>query len=115
PHPAPGVAHPASCIADPGSREPELPAATRLAVPPGRVVGNHFHLERHERIALISGAAEVRLMDCRPRTPGFGAWNCFALDQPGLAVTVPARVAHAVRAGEAGAERGRPLSPASGG
>lgn len=74
-----------------------------VAVRPGHWVGEHYHRRREERIILVSGTAEFRLLDQRPGLESFGEWNRFTVERAGLCIRVPARVAHTVIAGGQGA------------
>ena len=56
-----------------------------------------FQLEQ-ERIVLVTGAAEFRLLDERLDSATYRHWNRFATGEPGTCVRVPAGVAHTIRA-----------------
>ena len=71
-----------------------------VVVQPDQVVGNHYHLRRHERILLLHGAARFRLHDCRDDSPTRDADADFSVGEPGLCVHVPPGVAHAIQAAD---------------
>jgi dTDP-4-dehydrorhamnose 3,5-epimerase-like enzyme len=78
------------------SAEPPGTLGYTVVVRPGHAVGDHFHHRRDERILVLHGRAEFRILDQRPGTPGFGRVNCFTLDYPGVSVHIPTGVAHAI-------------------
>lgn len=78
------------------STEPPGTLGYTVVVRPGSSVGDHFHHQREERIVLLHGRAQFRLLDCRPDSPSVGVANLFSLDEPGLCVRIPTGVAHAV-------------------
>jgi dTDP-4-dehydrorhamnose 3,5-epimerase-like enzyme len=59
-------------------------------------VGDHYHHRRVERILILHGRAQFRLLDERPDSPTLGRVNVFTLDYPGACVQVPTGVAHAI-------------------
>jgi dTDP-4-dehydrorhamnose 3,5-epimerase-like enzyme len=74
-----------------------------VSVRPRCSVGDHYHRRREERIIVVSGPVEFRLLDRRPGLESFGEWNRFTVEEAGLSVRVPARIAHTITAGPAGA------------
>lgn len=77
------------------SQEPPGTLGYTVVVRPGHAVGDHYHLKREERILVLHGRAEFRLVDQRPGE-GEGRLNVFTLDYPGACVRVPVGVAHAI-------------------
>lgn len=80
------------------SKEPPGTLGYTVVVRPGCAVGDHYHHRREERIVVLHGRAEFRLLDERPDTPTHGMVNVFTLDYPGATVRVPPGVAHAILA-----------------
>jgi dTDP-4-dehydrorhamnose 3,5-epimerase-like enzyme len=77
------------------SQEPPGTLGYTVVVRPGHAVGDHYHHKREERILVLHGRAEFRLLDQRPGE-GEGRLNVFTLDYPGSCVRVPVGVAHAI-------------------
>ena len=67
-----------------------------VVVRPGYAVGDHYHHHREERILVLHGRAEFRLLDERRDSPTHGRVNVFTLDDPGSSVRIPTGVAHAI-------------------
>jgi len=81
------------------SQEPPGTLGYTVVVRPGHAVGAHYHHRREERILVLHGRAEFRLLDERPDTESTGRRvNVFTLDYPGTVVRVPVGVAHAILA-----------------
>lgn len=80
------------------SQEPPGTLGYTVVVRPGCAVGDHYHHHREERILVLHGRAEFRLLDQRPDSPTHGRLNVFTLDYPGACVRIPVGVAHAIRA-----------------
>jgi dTDP-4-dehydrorhamnose 3,5-epimerase-like enzyme len=59
-------------------------------------VGDHYHHRREERIVLLHGQAEFRLVDERPGSPTRDVSNVFHVDYPGITVRIPTGVAHTI-------------------
>jgi len=80
------------------SEEPPGTLGYTVVVRPGFSVGDHFHHRREERILVLHGRAQFRLLDERSDSDSFGRLNVFTLDYPGSCVRVPTGVAHAILA-----------------
>lgn len=80
------------------SQEPPGTLGYTVVVRPGHAVGDHYHHKREERILVLHGRAEFRLLDQRPGSETEGLLNIFTLDYPGSCVRVPVGVAHAILA-----------------
>lgn len=78
------------------SQEPPGTLGYTVIVRPGHGVGDHYHHRREERILVLHGRAQFRLLDERPDSPTRGQVNVFTLDYPGSCVRVPTGVAHAI-------------------
>jgi len=78
------------------SQEPPGTLGYTVVVRPGFSVGDHYHHRRVERILVLHGRAQFRLLDERPDSPTSGKLNVFTLDYPGSVVRVPTGVAHAI-------------------
>lgn len=78
------------------SQEPPGTLGYTVVVRPGYSVGDHYHHRRVERILVLHGRAQFRLLDERPDSPTHGKLNVFTLDYPGAVVRVPTGVAHAI-------------------
>jgi dTDP-4-dehydrorhamnose 3,5-epimerase-like enzyme len=78
------------------SREPAGTLGYTVVVRPGFAVGDHYHHRREERILVLHGRAQFRLLDERPDSETHGRVNVFTLDYPGACVRVPTGVAHAI-------------------
>ena len=78
------------------SQEPAGTLGYTVVVRPGYAVGDHYHHRREERILVLHGRAQFRLLDERPDSPSHGRVNVFTLDYPGSCVHVPTGVAHAI-------------------
>jgi dTDP-4-dehydrorhamnose 3,5-epimerase-like enzyme len=78
------------------SQEPPGTLGYTVVVRPGYSVGDHYHHHREERIVVLHGRAEFRLLDERPDSGTHGAVNVFTLDYPGSCVRIPTGVAHAI-------------------
>lgn len=78
------------------SKEPPGTLGYTVVVRPGYAVGDHYHHRRVERILVLHGRAQFRLVDERPDSPTHGRVNVFTLDYPGACVQVPTGVAHAI-------------------
>jgi len=78
------------------SQEPPGTLGYTVVVRPGHSVGDHYHHRRAERILVLHGRAQFRLLDERPDSPAHGRLNVFTLDYPGSCVCVPTGVAHAI-------------------
>jgi dTDP-4-dehydrorhamnose 3,5-epimerase-like enzyme len=78
------------------SQEPPGTLGYTVVVRPGCSVGDHYHHRREERILMLHGRAEFRLLDERPDSETHGRLNVFTLDYPGTCVRIPTGVAHAV-------------------
>ncbi len=78
------------------SQEPPGTLGYTVVVRPGYSVGDHYHHHREERIVVLHGRAEFRLLDERPDSPTAGKLNLFTLDYPGSCVRIPTGVAHAI-------------------
>jgi dTDP-4-dehydrorhamnose 3,5-epimerase-like enzyme len=78
------------------SKEPPGTLGYTVVVRPGYAVGDHYHHRRVERILVLHGRAQFRLVDERPDSPTYGRVNVFTLDYPGACVRVPTGVAHAI-------------------
>lgn len=78
------------------SKEPPGTLGYTVVVRPGYAVGDHYHHRRVERILILHGRAQFRLLDERPDSPTRGRINVFTLDYPGACVQVPTGVAHAI-------------------
>ncbi len=76
------------------SQEPPGTLGYTVVVRPGCAVGDHYHHQREERILVLHGRAEFRLVDKRPG--GGDRLNVFTIDYPGTVVRIPVGVAHAV-------------------
>lgn len=76
------------------SQEPPGTLGYTVVVRPGCAVGDHYHHQREERILVLHGRAEFRLLDQRP--DGGDRLNVFTVDYPGTMVRIPVGVAHAV-------------------
>ncbi len=79
-------------------REPPGTLGYSVVVQPEQTVGDHYHHHREERILILHGRAEFRLLDQRPRASTHGVLNVFTIDYPGSGVRIPPGVAHAIRA-----------------
>lgn len=79
------------------SQEPPGTLGYTVVVRPGHAVGDHYHFKREERILVLHGRAEFRLLDERDSGTK-GRVNVFTLDYPGACVRVPVGVAHAILA-----------------
>ncbi len=79
-------------------REPPGTLGYSVVVQPGYHVGDHYHHHREERIVVLHGRAEFRLLDQRNGSATQGVLNVFTLDYPGCCVRIPTGVAHSVRA-----------------
>lgn len=77
------------------SQEPPGTLGYTVVVRPGHSVGDHYHHRREERILVLHGRAQFRLVDER-EGEGHGRVNVFTLDYPGSCVRVPTGVAHAI-------------------
>ena len=80
------------------SQEPPGTLGYTVVVRPGYSVGDHYHHRREERILVLHGRAQFRLLDERPDFATHGRVNVFTLDYPGSCVRVPTGVAHAILA-----------------
>lgn len=80
------------------SQEPPGTLGYTVVVRPGFAVGDHYHHRREERILVLHGRAEFRLLDERPESETFGRVNVFTVDYPGTCVRIPVGVAHAILA-----------------
>lgn len=80
------------------STEPPGTLGYTVVVRPGYSVGDHYHHRREERILVLHGRAQFRLLDERPDSPTHGVLNVFTIDYPGSCVRVPTGVAHAILA-----------------
>ncbi|MCC2667922.1 MAG: dTDP-4-dehydrorhamnose 3,5-epimerase [Armatimonadetes bacterium] len=78
------------------SQEPAGTLGYSVVVRPGFAVGDHYHHRREERILVLHGRAQFRLIDERPHSETHGLVNVFTLDYPGACVRVPTGVAHAI-------------------
>jgi dTDP-4-dehydrorhamnose 3,5-epimerase-like enzyme len=78
------------------SQEPPGTLGYTVVVRPGYSVGDHYHHRREERILVLHGRAQFRLLDERPDSPTYARLNVFTLDYPGAVVRVPTGVAHAI-------------------
>ncbi|MGV3722296.1 MAG: dTDP-4-dehydrorhamnose 3,5-epimerase family protein [Actinomycetota bacterium] len=78
------------------SQEPPGTLGYTVVVRPGYSVGDHYHHRRIERILVLHGRAQFRLLDERPGSATSGKLNVFTLDYPGSVVRVPTGVAHAI-------------------
>jgi len=78
------------------SKEPPGTLGYTVVVRPGYAVGDHYHHRRVERILILHGRAQFRLLDERTDSPTHGRVNVFTLDYPGACVQVPTGVAHAI-------------------
>lgn len=78
------------------SQEPPGTLGYTVMVRPGYAVGDHYHHQRVERILVLHGRAQFRLLDQRPGSPTYGLLNVFTLDHPGACVDVPTGVGHAI-------------------
>jgi len=78
------------------SAEPPGTLGYTVVVRPGHAVGDHYHHRREERVLVLHGRAQFRLLDERPDSPTRGRFNRFTLDYPGACVRVPTGVAHAI-------------------
>jgi len=78
------------------SQEPPGTLGYTVVVRPGAAVGDHFHHRREERILVLHGRAQFRLLDQRPESETYLRLNVFTLDYPGAVVRVPVGVAHAI-------------------
>ncbi|HWO88315.1 MAG TPA: cupin domain-containing protein [Gemmatimonadales bacterium] len=78
------------------SQEPPGTLGYSVVVRPGQAVGDHYHHRREERIVVLYGRAEFRLLDCRPGSPALDRLNRFTLEEPGSCVRIPAGVAHTI-------------------
>lgn len=78
------------------SQEPPGTLGYTVVVRPGFSVGDHYHHRRVERILVLHGRAQFRLLDERPDSATCGKLNLFTLDYPGAVVRVPTGVAHAI-------------------
>jgi dTDP-4-dehydrorhamnose 3,5-epimerase-like enzyme len=76
--------------------EPPGTLGYTVVVRPGYAVGDHYHHRREERILLLHGRGEFRLLDERTDSPSRGVANVFTLDYPGASVRIPTGVAHAI-------------------
>ena len=65
------------------SQEPPGTLGYAVVVRPGYAVGDHFHHRREERIILLHGRAEFRLLDQRPDSETRGTLNLFYNRLPG--------------------------------
>ena len=77
------------------SDEPAGTLGYSVVVRPGYSAGDHYHHRREERVLVLHGRAQFRLLDCRQGAedaPG----NIFDIDYPGTTVTIPPGVAHAI-------------------
>lgn len=77
------------------SQEPPGTLGYTVVIRPGHAVGDHYHFQREERILVLHGRAEFRLLDEREGETK-GRVNVFMLDYPGACVRVPVGVAHAI-------------------
>jgi len=77
-------------------REPPGTLGYSVVVQPGFHVGDHYHHHREERIVVLHGRAEFRLLDQRGGSATRGVLNLFTIDYPGCCVRIPAGVAHTV-------------------
>jgi dTDP-4-dehydrorhamnose 3,5-epimerase-like enzyme len=78
------------------SKEPPGILGYTVVVRPGFSVGDHYHHRREERILLLHGRGEFRLLDQRPHSPTYGRVNVLTLDYPGSGVRIPAGIAHSI-------------------
>lgn len=76
--------------------EPPGTLGYAVVVRPGCSVGDHYHHRREERILLLHGRGEFRLLDERPDSPTRGIANFFTVEYPGMCVCVPTGVAHTI-------------------
>ena len=93
------------------SQEPPGTLGYTVVVRPGCSVGDHYHHRRDERLLVLHGKAQFRLLDERPDSPAHGLVNVFTLDYPGSSVHVPTGVAHASRPCPAAPQTSQPPSP----
>jgi dTDP-4-dehydrorhamnose 3,5-epimerase-like enzyme len=78
------------------SQEPPGTLGYTVVVRPGHAVGDHYHHRREERLLVLHGRAQFRLLDERPDSPTYRRFNVFSVDYPGTSVRVPTGVAHSV-------------------
>jgi len=76
--------------------EPPGTLGYTVVVRPGCSVGDHYHHRREERILLLHGRGEFRLLDERAGSPTRGVANFFTVEYPGTCVRVPTGVAHTI-------------------
>src|SRR5438105_1765546 len=65
--------------------EPPGTLGYTVVVRPGHAVGDHYHHRREERLLVLHGRAEFRLLDQREGS-GRGLFNRFTVDYPGTCV-----------------------------